>query len=174
MKLIKNTGKLENIHDRVLYIMNQLHYDKKTFARKIGVMESALTSVIDRKRDPSFKMIRNICSIFPVSEEWIFLGMENPFTTPDIKAFQADQEVGNDHRNVDIGINTRVKQVREEAGMSQAVFAGYLSISRDVITAMETLRTSPSATVLKRIVLKFNINPVWILMGEGSKKRNQK
>lgn len=165
---MKKTNKSsEQIHDRILFVMRTLKYDEAGFARKIGVSKPAVISVITKKEDPSYAMIKNITQIMPVSQEWLFLGNGKPFTVEELSPYKSGAEVTDNHRDLDEDINNRVKVVRMQSGYTQTLFAGELKVSRDVVTGIETFRTSPSAALIKRLVLKFGVNPSWLILGEG-------
>lgn len=163
----KKSETLDTINLRVGFIMTHLRYDEVSFARKVGVSKSAINSVVTGKEDPSFALIKNICSIFPVSREWMFIGKGNPFTSKELKPYFSDSETHGDHRDVNSEINSRIKAIRMALDYSQAIFAGELNVSRDVITSIETFRTSPSSTLIHRIALKYGVPPDWMVLGRG-------
>lgn len=164
---MKKQQKTEQIHDRIALVIKTLKYDVPSFARKIGVSRPALVSVISKKEDPSYAMIKNITQILPVSQEWLFMGHGKPWTTGDLSSHMAHAKADDNHRDVSKDINSRVKIVRMQSSYTQALFAAELKISRDVITGIETFRTSPSAALIRRVCLTFGVNPNWIILGEG-------
>jgi transcriptional regulator with XRE-family HTH domain len=164
----KKKGKsVGQIHDRISMVMKTLKYDEASFARKIGVSKPAVITVITKAGDPSYAMIKNIATILPVSQEWLYMGTGTPWTVSDLTKFKSDSGPEDSHRDVDEGINNRMKMIRMHLRFTQAMFAGELKISRDVITGIETFRSSPSAVVIKRVCLNFHISPTWIILGEG-------
>ncbi len=167
-------GKVEQIADRIAFVMKTLKYDESSFARKIGVSKPAVISVIANKEDPSFAMIKNITQILPVAQEWLFMGAGSPWTTNDLSKYKSDAKPEENHRDVDEDINNRMKLIRMNSGYTQALYAGELKVSRDVITGIESFRTSPSASLIKRVCEKFHISPSWVILGDGdmiTKKR---
>jgi DNA-binding XRE family transcriptional regulator len=170
----KSNKSTEQIHDRITLVMKTLKYDEAGFARKIGVSKPAVITVITKAGDPSYAMIKNITTILPVNQEWLYMGTGNPWTVNDLSKHKSDAEPEDNHRDVDEGINNRVKMIRMDLAYTQAQMAGELKISRDVITGIETFRTSPSAVVIKRLWSKFNINPLWLVTGDGDRHTKPK
>jgi DNA-binding XRE family transcriptional regulator len=106
-----------------------------------------------------------------VSKEWLFLGKGQPFTTKKLDQYYADADVEYNHREVDVELNKRVKLVRSGAGLNQTLFANELKVGRDVVTGIENFRSSPSIALAKRIVDKFDVNPMWLIYGQGSMRK---
>jgi transcriptional regulator with XRE-family HTH domain len=140
-----------------------------SFAKKIGSSKSAIINVLSATRndDPSFKMIKSIVSIFPVSEEWLLLGNGNPFTLKDIEEYKYSEQQY--EPLLDSEVNARVKAIRYDLGVSQALFADSIGTTRDVVSFIESNRSSVTIPLLKRIVKKHKVNPVWLLFGEGDR-----
>ncbi len=66
----------------------------------------------------------------------------------------------------------RLKSLLQEMGMSQAEFADYIGVGRPSITHIMTGRDKTSQTVVSKTLLKFpEINPMWLLKGEGEMYR---
>jgi len=64
-------------------------------------------------------------------------------------------------------MNTRIKEVRKQKGLSQEDFAKKLSVTRNVIASYELARVEPSDLFIKHLCREFNINEEWLLKGEG-------
>lgn len=64
-------------------------------------------------------------------------------------------------------MQNRIKQVRNEAGLSQAEFADKLSLSRNYISLIEIGQREPSERTLNDICRIFSVNPVWLRTGAG-------
>lgn len=64
------------IEDRVLMLREELELSQDEFGEKIGVTKSTI-SLIERKlRNPSERVIRDICREFKINEEWLRNGIE--------------------------------------------------------------------------------------------------
>lgn len=63
--------------------------------------------------------------------------------------------------------NERVKQVRNELGLSQKAFAEKMGLSRDVISNIEYGRTDVKDNVMKSIAKFYRVNYYWLKDGKG-------
>ena len=60
----------------------------------------------------------------------------------------------------------------QQVGMSQAEFADYIGVGRPSITHIMSGRDKTSQTVVSKTLLKFpELNPMWLLKGEGEMYR---
>lgn len=64
-------------------------------------------------------------------------------------------------------MQNRIKQVRNDAGLSQAEFADKLSLSRNYISLIEIGQREPSERTLNDICRIFGVNPIWLRTGAG-------
>lgn len=65
----------------------------------------------------------------------------------------------------------RIREVRGE--LSQEKFSKIVGISKGAVGSYENDKQTPSATVIMSICDNFNIEPRWILKGEGEKFDNK-
>ena len=66
------------------------------------------------------------------------------------------------------GINERLKQIRQNLGLSQQKLADSLELQRSIIADVERGKVkSPNFKLLRKLEEKYNINPDWLLTGEG-------
>ncbi|HBG6316230.1 TPA: helix-turn-helix transcriptional regulator [Clostridioides difficile] len=68
---------------------------------------------------------------------------------------------------INIDINKRVKEIREDTNLSQQKFGEKLGVSRDVISNIENNRVEVKTVFINHMCEIFNINKEWILTGEG-------
>ncbi|MEO5370807.1 MAG: helix-turn-helix domain-containing protein [Magnetococcus sp. DMHC-1] len=74
--------------------------------------------------------------------------------------------------NTDIG--NRLKQIRKSLDYSQKVFAETISTSLRAYQYYERGKRSLSKEVIESLMSKFNINPAWLLSGEGFRYQKPK
>ena len=168
-KQLRVLGKeLKTINDRIEFVRRELGYPVSSFARKLGGSKAAMINVLssEKNEDPSLKTVKSMATVFPVSYDWLLVGIGNPYTTDDITPWKFTDRV--DESPLDEEVNSRLKMIRENLELSQAMFADTLDVSRDVVSFMETNRTALTVPVLKRLIKKHKINPFWILFGEGN------
>lgn len=64
-------------------------------------------------------------------------------------------------------MNTRIKEVRETKGLSQAEFAEMLNLKRNSISLIEVGKRNPSDRTIMDICSKFNVSEEWLRTGTG-------
>lgn len=64
-------------------------------------------------------------------------------------------------------MNSRIKEVREAKGLSQADFAEMLNLKRNSISLIEVGKRNPSDRTIIDICNTFNISEEWLRTGKG-------
>lgn len=64
-------------------------------------------------------------------------------------------------------IGERINAIREELGMTQAVFAEKLGTARNTIANYEIGRREPMESTVKAICREFHVNYFWLTEGDG-------
>lgn len=67
-------------------------------------------------------------------------------------------------------MNERIKQIREDAGLSQLEFAKRLQISDAAVSKIESGKNNPSKQTIQLICTQFHIEPAWLYEGKGPMK----
>ena len=67
-------------------------------------------------------------------------------------------------------MNTRIKNVRKESGLTQDAFAERLSLTRNYISLMEKGDRVPSDRTISDICREFSISEKWLRYNEGDMK----
>ncbi len=68
---------------------------------------------------------------------------------------------------VNYTLGNRIRMVRNRAKLSQTVFAERLGVTPATINRYEKGHRLPDSDILNRMVIEFNCNPGWLLIGEG-------
>lgn len=74
---------MEDLRDRIAKIREQLNKSQEEFGNILGVTKSTISLLETKKREPSERLIRDICREFNINEVWIRTGEggnENMFT----------------------------------------------------------------------------------------------
>ena len=64
-------------------------------------------------------------------------------------------------------MNTRIKEVREAKGLSQADFAEMLNLKRNSISLIEVGKRNPSDRTILDICNTFSVSEEWLRTGKG-------
>lgn len=74
---------MEDLRDRIANIRNLLHKSQEEFGNILGVTKSTISLLETKKREPSERLLRDICREFDVNEVWLRTGEggdDNMFT----------------------------------------------------------------------------------------------
>lgn len=75
--------------------------------------------------------------------------------------------------NKDIDRANRIIQIFKESGLNQRQFSERIGVSQQLISTVITGSKKPNQTILFAIIDNLkNIDPIWLLTGEGKKKSN--
>lgn len=61
--------------------------------------------------------------------------------------------------------NTRIKEVRKEAKLTQTAFAERINLTQNYVALIESGQREPSARTVKDICREFNIKEAWLRFG---------
>ena len=64
-------------------------------------------------------------------------------------------------------MNDRIKEVRKEAGLTQAIFGERLGLSQNFVWMIETGQRAPSDRTIRDICREFNVSEAWLRDGLG-------
>lgn len=70
-------------------------------------------------------------------------------------------------------MNNRVREVRQQAGLSMRAFGDRLGVSSAAVSKIETGINVPSEQTIRAICSEFNINRDWLVDGIGDMKVTQ-
>lgn len=70
-------------------------------------------------------------------------------------------------------IGERLKKIRTDAGLLQKKFGELVGLDANTVSGYEIGRNKPGAARLYLIADKFNVNPEWLINGEGEPYKSQ-
>lgn len=88
-----------DIRDRISMVRESKKKSQEEFGSILGVTKSTISLVETKKREPSERLIRDICREFNVNEEWLRSGAggnENMFISEDMMYFQNVEKLGSE------------------------------------------------------------------------------
>jgi len=128
------------------------HYflTQNELARKIGKSAGYISLLEADKICLTEEIAKEICHVTGCNYEWLMHGKGKISNIPFV-----DKE----------GISTRLKQVRNQQGLSQRSLAKLLNCPPSTINTFEMNRSKPSKAWLKRFSEIMNVNYGWLLTG---------
>lgn len=72
-----------------------------------------------------------------------------------------------------MSIESRIKEVRKQLGMTQSEFGESLGVNRTIIKNYELSLVSPSGIFIKHLCMKYGVSQTWLETGEGEMFREQ-
>lgn len=88
---------MEEIRDRISKIRNNFNKSQEEFGNILGVTKSTISLLETKKREPSERLIRDICREFNVNEDWLRHGTggdENMLLPEDMTFLQNAGKLG--------------------------------------------------------------------------------
>jgi DNA-binding XRE family transcriptional regulator len=66
-----------------------------------------------------------------------------------------------------MGVNEKLKLIREKLTLSQDLFAKELNMRREAYAKVENGTNNPTLKLITFVIYKYKINPCWLLLGVG-------
>lgn len=89
----------DDIRDRISMIRETKKKSQEEFGSILGVTKSTISLLETKKREPSERLIRDVCREFNVNEEWLRTGIggnDNMFISEDVKYLQNIEKLGSE------------------------------------------------------------------------------
>ncbi len=89
----------DDVRIRIAKIRERLNKSQDDFGAALGVTKSTISLLETQKREPSERLLRDICREFNVNEDWLRTGVggeENMFVPDDMQYFQNVGKLGNE------------------------------------------------------------------------------
>lgn len=143
-------------------------------SREAGLSSSAILRIEDGSVAPALDTLERIAAVIGILPGWLAYGHEGtevwrarrprsplPLDDPELetslRAFKAL------HR----GCGARIRQVREEAGLSMRALARAAGVSVQAVINAESGATAPRIDTLESIARALFVAPAWLAYGEG-------
>lgn len=87
----------ENVQGRIAKVREKLKKSQEDFGTALGVTKSTISLLETQKREPSERLLRDICREFNINEDWLRTGAggeENMFISEDMQYFQNVGKLG--------------------------------------------------------------------------------
>ena len=65
-------------------------------------------------------------------------------------------------------VGQRIKEIRRELRISQKEFAEKIEISGSFLSEVEANKSKPGYEFLNNVILKFDVNPLYLMTGKGN------
>lgn len=146
------------INERIKQLRLEKKLSQKQFADLLGVTQSGVSYMEQTGNNVSSNIIKSICAIFDVSENWLETEEGKMLAQPKYDISFSD-------------ICDRIKELRKELlKLTQAEFGERLGVSRSVINNIERnvlARPDQKLSLYKLICSEFNVREEWLLNGTG-------
>lgn len=166
---------LPTIADRIEYVRCIFGYPVLKFAKKVGTMKASIENILTGNKNPSLKILDGLCTVFQVSKEWVILGSgKPPVVKPDSELIYTEGSKGQKNMTDEeleeaLEFGQRVKEIRMDKNMSQAVFAATLGQLTDSLGRVEQGRNRVTLLLVKRVAKAHGATLEWLVWGTGAK-----
>lgn len=166
--------------DRLKQLRTRKKLTQSELGKQINVTKVSISGYENGNRTPDTDTLERLADFFGVSTDYLLgrsnmaeIGMDTnlnkayiPYSSSDHSLFQKMSRV---YRNPMITISQRLKELRNEAQLTQADVAKYLNISESAYGYYEQGRNEISISKIKLLAEKYNVSVAYIL-GESNIK----
>ena len=138
--------------DRIKRIREHFGLTQIQFAQRLSVTPGYISLLETGRRQPTEELIKSICAVLPVNEEWLRTGQGEMTSSAPV-----DKE----------NIRQRIREIRKGEGLTQKRFASAIEYSEMHIHFVEVGKINPSDKFLHEVASAFNIRYEWIITGYG-------
>ncbi len=143
------------INKRIKQLRIEKKLSQKQFASLLGVTQSGVSYMEQTGNNVSDSIIKSICAIFNVSEEWLLSGSDKMFA-------QSECSISSP------GICDRIKELRtEHLKLTQTEFGSRIGVKQSSIAGYETGVRIPLDSIILSICREFNVCKDWLETGVG-------
>ena len=143
--------------DRIKAIRTHFALSQEQFGNRINKTTSFVSTVETGRCGLSPATFDTVCRVFGVNEEWLRTGNGPMFSTP---ATAVDKTI----------IGSRVKELRKEAGLTQAEFGARIGFHKNQVYNVEVGKSIPSDDFLAAVSREFKVSVDWLRTGEADER----
>ena len=149
--------------ERIKQIRKHFKLTQKELAEKIGSTTAFISLMETGRSGLSDEKIELLCKEYHINASWVQDGVE-PMLSDDPEDWILLPPYAEGEADV---IADRIKELRETLDLSQSKIAKEIGVSRELVGLVEQKRTPPSKKLLTKIEETCNVNPDWLINGNG-------
>lgn len=144
--------------NRIRQIREHFGLTQQQFAYRINKTPGYISLLETGRRHLTEDLLLSICSVFPISEEWLRTGCGEMTESSPVEIDK---------------IGSRIKEIRKSRGLTQKQFASEIGYTEFHIHLVEVGKINPSDNFLHKVATVFYVRYEWILTGTGEKNSDR-
>lgn len=152
---------MNSLGERLKLIRKTFGLTQKEMAKIMGASLRVYQYYEKGEQSPSYERLVPIIKKFNINGTWLLTGEGEMFLSKSQDFFSLFI------KKEDEMIGKRLKQLRKALNLSQSKFGELLGTTQRAVSHWERDEAEPSFQQLKKLIDLFNVNPTWLLTGEG-------
>ena len=153
----------KNMSEKLSTVKTVLHLTYQKIADATGVSQGTAEHYVKGFVGPSEDWINRFCEHYHVDREWL--------VSPDDSDVRFVDHVGEWELRDSSGAGERLKQLREELGLSLADMYNSIGITRAMYYRIETGKSTLTMDNARKIEALYRVGAEWLLYGDESRKK---
>ena len=153
---------------KIMALRLHLGMSKAEFGKRIGYSSTHITRLEQGISTPKNELIETICNVFNVDKGYFAgeLCLEDSLNPVN----SSDDSVTRERQEPDGKASERIKQIREELGISQRKFAQLAGVDSSLISQVEAGERKLTKNAAEKISQSFEVGTEWLLFGDENRK----
>ena len=150
---------------KIMALRLHLGLSKAEFAKRIGYSSTHIARLEQGISIPKNELIETMCNVFRVDVRYFTgeLCLEDALNP-------VNDSVTRERQEPDGKASERIKQMREERGISQRKFARLAGVDSSMISQVEAGERKLTKNAAEKISQAFEVGAEWLLFGDESRK----